>query len=334
MGQHDRSADRQATPQGTELLERYLAALQAERNLSAYTIRNYRSDLTDLLWAIQASGVDPLSLTRQDFRAYLARLSEEGIAKASLARRVSTAHAFYRYLAREELVRGDPLEGVSPPRGERRLPRFIEQEQLTSLIESADGDSPGNLRDRLILELLYAAGLRVSELAGLDLADVDVGDWNLRVHGKGNKERIALFGVSAAEALQRYLQLGRPRLARGAATALLLNRAGDRLSVRAIELLVQKYAAGVGIERRVFPHLFRHTFATHMLDRGADVRVVQELLGHASAATTQIYTHVTEERQRQVYNEAFYHAWRPRSERQAARRAARDAEPEKKKGPV
>jgi tyrosine recombinase XerC len=311
-------ADSSAAP-GKELVERYLTALQAERNLSAYTLRNYRSDLESLLEALCAAGCDPLEMTRQDFRGYLAGMSESGTARASIARRVSTAHSFYRYLAREGLLRGDPLEGVRPPRPERRLPRSITREQLQRLIEAPAGETPAALRDRAILEVLYGAGLRVSELAGLDLGSLDRDEWRLRVLGKGSKERIVLFGAPAAESLDRYLRAGRPHLVRGAASALFLNRSGGRLSVRAIELLVQKYGKQAGIAQHLHPHLLRHSFATDMLDGGADLRIVQELLGHASASTTQIYTHVTEERQRQVYTEAFYKQWRPRSERQAAR---------------
>lgn len=304
---------------GQDLVDLYLAALQAERNLSAYTLRNYRSDLGSLLAALQAAGCDPLRLTRQDFRAYLAKMSDAGTARASVARRVSTCHSFYRYLAREGMLKGDPLEGVRPPRRERRLPRFVTHEQIQLLLKAPAGETPAALRDRAILEVLYGAGLRVSELAGLDLGDLDLNDWKIRVLGKGRKERIALFGAPAADALERYLKAGRPKLVRGATAALLLNRSGGRLSVRAIELLVQKYGAAAGIEQHLFPHLFRHSFATDMLDGGADVRIVQELLGHESASTTQIYMHVTEERQRLVYTEAFYNEWRPRSERPAGR---------------
>jgi len=158
--------------------------------------------------------------------------------------------------------------------------------------------------------------------------DVDADDWSIRITAKGNKQRVALFGRPAADALAEYVRDGRPALVRTPSSALFLNsRGGGRLSVRAIELLVQRYAALAGIDRRVYPHLFRHSFATHLLDGGADVRIVQELLGHESAGTTQIYTHVTEERQRQVYTEAFYNQWHPRSERRSARSTTpRDAE--------
>ncbi|HTE86944.1 MAG TPA: tyrosine recombinase [Dehalococcoidia bacterium] len=303
------------------MIEGYLGGLDAERHLSAYTVRNYRTDLYHLLEWLELRRVAPKSITRAVFREYLGLLAARGTARASVTRKVSTIHAFYRHLTREGTLPRDPLEGVSPPRRERRLPSLLPQAQAGQFMEVAAGDDPGGLRDRAILELLYGAGLRVSELAGLDVADLDRDDGSARVTGKGNKQRIAVYGRPAAAALERYLKDGRPLLVRHATPALFLNhRGGERLSVRAIELLVRKYAGHAGIEQRVYPHLLRHSFATHLLDGGADVRIVQELLGHESAGTTQIYTHVTEERQRQVYTEAFYNQWHPRSERRTARK--------------
>lgn len=321
-----------ATPQppdGAGLVEAYLTALHAERHLSAYTVRNYRSDLYDLLRWLEARDIAPGQISRAVFREYLVTLNTRGTARASVTRKVSTAHSFYRHLAREGTLALDPLLGVSPPRRERRLPSLLPESQAASVMTAPNGDQPTALRDRAILELLYGAGLRVSELAGLDVVDLDRDDWSVRVTGKGNKQRIALYGRPAADALDRYLADARPLLVRAAAQALFLNgRGGGRLSVRGIELLVQRYAAQAGIERRVYPHLFRHSFATHLIDGGADVRIVQELLGHESAGTTQIYTHVTEERQREVYTQAFYNQWHPRSERRSAR--GRNTEQESK----
>jgi len=314
-------------PPGTELVEAYLFALNAERHLSGYTMRNYRTDLQHLLDWLELRRVAPRAITRAVFREYLGNLAALGAARASVTRKVSTIHAFYRHLAHEGLLARDPLEGVSPPRRERRLPSLLPQEQAVHFIEAAGGDDPASLRDRAILELLYGAGLRVSELAGLDVADLDRDDGSVRVTGKGNKQRIAVYGRPASKALDRYLADGRPLLARRDSTALFLNhRGGDRLSVRSIELLVRRYGARAGIDGRVYPHLLRHSFATHLLDGGADLRIVQELLGHESAGTTQIYTHVTEERQRQVYTEAFYNQWHPRSERRVTRFRAPDGE--------
>src|SRR5579875_1927449 len=327
--QRESTVPEQAPAPDAGLVDAYLAALQAERSLSQYTLRNYRSDLADLLAWLRARQCSLTQMTRARFREYLAELAARGSARASVIRRVSTIHAFYRFLAREGTLERDLLEGVRPPRRERRLPSMIERDQAARVLEMPEGQEPTALRDRAILEILYAAGLRVSELASLELGDIDPDDWTIRVTGKGNKQRVALYGRPAADALDRYLAAGRPQLARNPVTALFLNaRDGRRLSVRAIELLVQKYAARAGIEKRVYPHLLRHSFATHLLDGGADLRIVQELLGHESAGTTQINTHVTEERQRQVYTEAFYNEWQPRSERRAARarRAATESD--------
>jgi len=202
-------------------------------------------------------------------------------------------------------------------------------------VTAAPADDAFGLRDRAILELLYASGVRVAELVGLDLAALDLRENRVRVRGKGNKERIALFGRPAAEALTRYLAEGRPALAGGdslnlnnptAEQALFLNRDGRRLTARAVQILVRKTGIAAGIGKATHPHLLRHSFATHLLDGGADLRVVQELLGHASAGTTQIYTHVSQARQREVYNAAFYNAWRPPRKREEHGTAAGGSE--------
>jgi integrase/recombinase XerC len=290
-----------------ELIEVYLRYLTAERNLSPYTLRNYRTDLRDFGGYLEAEeGVGPLKVDRQAFRRYLARLREAGTATASIGRKVSTIHTFYRFLAREGIVERDPLLGVSSPKRERRLPEVLGKDQLTAIIEAADSDAPQGLRDRAILELMYAAGLRLAEVVGLDTTGVDVREQLVRVRGKGNKERVVIIGRPAAVTLQRYLREGRGKLARASETALFVNRDGQRLSGRSIQKIVRGHALKAGLDQRVFPHLLRHSFATHLLDGGAELRVVQELLGHASANTTQIYTHVTEEQQRRVYEQAFY----------------------------
>lgn len=290
-----------------ELIEPYVRYLKAERNLSSYTIRNYRADLFHFGRYLETEeGFGPLEVDRQSFRRYLARLREADMASASVSRKMSTIHTFYRFLVREGVLERDPLMGVTSPRRERRLPQILGKDQLTALIEAADSDVPQGLRDRAILELMYASGLRLAEVVGLDVAGVDLSEQLARVRGKGNKERIVLIGRPAAAALQRYLREGRPKLARAGETALFINRDGKRLSGRSVQKTVRKHALMAGLDQRVFPHLLRHSFATHMLDGGAELRVVQELLGHASANTTQIYTHVTEEQQRRVYTQAFY----------------------------
>jgi tyrosine recombinase XerC len=290
------------------LLDSYRQHLQG-RNLSPYTIRNYLSDLSHFLQFLQEEALSLQALSRQAFRHYLARLSQDGVAPASIARKVSTIRTFLRFLVQEGHLEHDPLSGVRGPKRPRRLPAYLSPEQVTALIEAASGASPGELRDRALLELLYACGLRVSEVTGLDVGDVDLLEGIARVRGKGGKERLVLMGRPAVQALRRYLRDGRPALLRQPhQQALFLNmRDGQRLSARSVQAIVRRYAQRAGIDRRVWPHLLRHTFATHMLDGGADLRVVQELLGHASPTSTQIYMHVTQEHQRRRYLEAFYH---------------------------
>jgi integrase/recombinase XerC len=290
------------------LLDSYRQHLQG-RNLSPYTIRNYLSDLSHFLQFLQEEALSLQTLSRQAFRHYLARLSQDGVAPASIARKVSTIRTFLRFLVQEGHLEHDPLSGVRGPKRPRRLPAYLSPEQVTALIEAASGAGPGELRDRALLELLYACGLRVSEVTGLDVGDVDLAEGIARVRGKGGKERLVLMGRPAVQALRRYLRDGRPALLRQPhQQALFLNmRDGQRLSARSVQAIVRRYAQRAGIDRRVWPHLLRHTFATHMLDGGADLRVVQELLGHASPTSTQIYMHVTQEHQRRRYLEAFYH---------------------------
>jgi tyrosine recombinase XerC len=289
------------------LLVAYERYLVAEKNLSRFTIRNYRSDLADFARFLQEQeNLEPMEADRHSFRRYLAHSRDKGIATASLTRRASTIRSFYRFLTREGHLTSNPLAGVSAPKRERRLPSILTKDDLTALIQSADEDSPQGLRNRAILELMYAAGIRLSEVVGLDLKNIDLDQRSLLVRGKGNKERMVIVGAPAQEALGRYMTRARPKLSDGETTALFLNRDGGRLSGRSIQQIVRRHALKAGLDVRVHPHLLRHSFATHLLDGGAELRVVQELLGHASASTTQIYTHVTEEQARRVYNQAFY----------------------------
>lgn len=312
------------------LLGRYLAVLVAERNLSAYTVRNYTADLHHLFNYLDEHAVEPLELTRVSFRGYLASMMEADVARGSITRRTSTARSFYKWLRLTGVMREDPLANVRGPKQAKRLPHVLTLEHITQLISAADGEKPADLRDRALLELMYACGLRVSEAVSLDTGVIDLEQRSMIVTGKGNKQRRVLMGAPARAAVERYLRHGRGRLMgsrkhkadgrdqstesrtqadterraesakRPAHGALFLNRSGGRLSQRAVQLIVRKYALAAGIDERVHPHLLRHTFATHLLDGGADLRVVQELMGHANPNTTQIYLHVTEEQQRKV----------------------------------
>jgi len=289
-----------------ELLEAYVRYLVAEKNLSELTLRNYRGDLLHFTrWLEANEDAGPLEADRYMARRYLGELKGSGMATGSLTRKVSTIRSFYKWLVREGRVDSSPLTGLVAPKRERRLPVVLSREDLAALIESADATTPQGLRNRAILELMYASGVRISEAAVSNAKVLDLEEQTLIVRGKGNKERMVLVGGPATRALKRYLAKGRPNLAVGSEEALFLNRDGARLSARSIQKIVREHALKAGFDERIWPHLLRHSFATHLLDGGADLRVVQELLGHASAQTTQIYTHVTEARQRETMKAAM-----------------------------
>jgi site-specific recombinase XerD len=281
-------------------LEAYLRELQAVGNRSGYTIRNYRSDIGHFLAYCEDEGIEPLEMNRQVFRAYLGTLRERGMVAASITRRTSTVHGFYKYLLREGATEKDLLYGVALPKKPKRLPKVLDHSVIEALMKAPDLSTPQGLRDRAIFELLYGGGLRISELVGLDTGQLDLDYGATIVRGKGSKERVVLFGQPATDAIDAYLQAGRPRLASGPEPALFLNRSGGRLTARSVQSIIKRQALGAGIIQDVHPHLLRHSFATHLLDGGADLRIVQDLLGHSSANTTQIYTHVSRARQAEV----------------------------------
>ncbi|MCL4230350.1 MAG: tyrosine recombinase [Dehalococcoidia bacterium] len=281
-------------------LEAYLRELRAVGNRSPYTIRNYRGDIGHFLGWCEERGYDPLGITRATFRTYLGELREGGMVAASITRRTSTIHGFYRYLLREGATTKDLLYGIALPKRPQRLPKVIDPALIDALLAAPDPSTPQGLRDRAILELLYGGGLRVSEVVALDAGQVSLDYGEAVVRGKGAKERVVVFGRPAIRALESYLYNGRPALAAGTVGALFLNRFGGRLTVRSVQTMIKRQALAAGIPGDVHPHLLRHSFATHMLDGGADLRVVQDLLGHSSATTTQIYTHVSQARQAEV----------------------------------
>ena len=285
------------------LLERFLTYLEASRNASPYTVKNYRNDIAQFLAYCQAQGVHSLQdVDRSLLRGYLAELDAAGYVKASIARRVAELRSFGDFLMREEVLEHNPFRQVGAPRIPQRLPRYLTVAELEILLAVPDTSTPRGLRDRAIIEVLYAAGIRVSELVSLDLGDVDLDQAQVRVIGKGSKERIGLLGRPAVHAVRTYLRVGRPALLKKQPTgALWLNHRGGRLTVRGVALILSQAGKQAGIHTPVSPHILRHTFATHLLDGGADLRVVQELLGHASLVTTQIYTHVSQSRAREVY---------------------------------
>lgn len=295
-------------------LERFAVHLEVERNLSSYTVRNYSMDVLGFLEFLRREGVASLEgVLPSHIRQYLGELLSSGIVRASVARKLSALRSFFRFLNNEGLIHSDPLSKVSGPKREKRLPEFLTASEIRTLIESPDTSTPYGMRDRALLELLYASGLRVSEIVSLDVKQVDISVRQIRVRGKGSKERMVLMGEPAARALEAYLKFGRPKLLGKRKTeALFLNRYGRRIAERRVQYLLKAYAKQIGLGDRLHPHMVRHTFATHMLDGGADLRVVQELLGHASLSSTQVYTHVTKGQMRRRYLEAH-----PRSRRSA-----------------
>jgi integrase/recombinase XerC len=285
-----------------EVFNKYINYLEAERNVSPYTVRNYKADLLDFFYFLKKKKADSLEVDRKVLRDYLTYLTKQGIVKASIARKLSAIRSFYRYLVREKIISANPIEMVSSPKLDKRLPSFLTLEEVERLLNAPDLSTPQGQRDRALLELLYASGLRVSELVNLNLNQIDLDTNEIRVWGKGSKERMVLMGEPAAEALRNYLKQGRPKLlAEKRGNALFLNRYGQRLPERRVQRILEQYAKKSDIGKRVHPHMLRHTFATHLLDGGADLRVVQELLGHARLSSTQIYTHVTKGQARKVY---------------------------------
>ena len=291
------------------LVSRYPAFLWGQRGLSENTVRVYLADLAPFRAFLAAEGLDLADMDRQLLRGYLAWLATEarggsqGYARVSIARKLTVLRAFYRFLVQEGLFRSSPVPSGRSFRVkvEKRLPGFLGRREVERLLDVPDDFTPVGVRDRAILEVLYSCGVRLAEIQGLDLDSINLPRRAILVRGKGSKERWVLFGRPTEAALRRYLREARPRLAGKSASALFLNRYGARLSRRSVEKLVSRYAARAGTRDGVHPHTLRHTFATHMLEGGADLRVIQELLGHSSPSTTQVYTHVTKQEALNAY---------------------------------
>jgi len=319
-------------------IARFLQYLAVERNASAYTVKSYREDLTALCEYLGQSCrgklPSPGAVTVLDLRGYVAALTESGYAKTSIARHLASLRSFFRFGQREGWAKTNPAKPLRNPRKGRSLPHFLSADDLGRLFDAPPANEPMGLRDRAILETMYSAGLRVSEVVGLDDGDLDFEAGILRIRGKGRRERLAPVGSYAARALRRWLK---SRVTKGAAagvsgsaskkslastagqassgtqarktakknaedaTPVFVNKFGQRLTTRSVARMLEKYLKLTGLDRRTTPHSLRHSFATHLLDRGADIRSVQELLGHKSLVTTQIYTHVSTAALRKVY---------------------------------
>jgi integrase/recombinase XerD len=292
-------------------VEQFLAVSAAR--LAPRTVEAYRRDLTALGGFL---GQAPSKATREELERYVAELRAKGLAATTIARRLAAVRSFFRHQVLVGAREDNPAVDIGLPRRARRLPRTLSAGEAERLVEAASGTGPRDLRDRALVELLYGAGLRVSEAVGLERGGVDLEERLVRSIGKGGKERIVPLGRSAADALRRYLSRGRPFLDRRHRPELFLNAQGGPLTRAGAFLILRRLAEKAGLEpSRIHPHLLRHSFATHLLEGGADLRSVQEMLGHADLATTELYTHVTDRRRREAYFSAHPHAKRRSGQR-------------------
>jgi integrase/recombinase XerC len=299
-----------------QYIDRFADYLKYQRNASAHTLRNYLSDLGqfyDHLCPRDSDGnraeIDIRQIDHITIREYMASLYRDSRKKSSIARKLATLRTFFKFLCREQVLESNPARLVSSPRQEKRLPKVISVDDVVHFIETPNTETMLGKRDRAIIELLYATGCRVSEIAGMNLADFDLKNQTIRVRGKGRKERFVPFGSKAKEALNAYLLERSSLLAEAPehkrdANAVFLNYQGTRISTRSIARLIEKYVKECALAQNISPHSLRHSVATHLLSAGADLRAIQELLGHARLSTTQIYTHVSIEQLMQVYDKA------------------------------
>ncbi|HYP27989.1 MAG TPA: tyrosine recombinase XerC [Blastocatellia bacterium] len=299
-----------------EYLDRFGDHLKYERNVSEHTLRNYISDLEqfyDYLCPVNPGGerrhIDIKQIDHITIREYLAKLYQEKRKKTSIARKLATLRTFFKFLCREQVLEMNPARLVASPRLEKKLPKVISFEDVVRFIETPDTDTVLGKRDRAILELLYASGVRVAELAGLNLEDIDFTHDSIRVRGKGRKERIVPFGSPAKDALQKYMGVRGELLVEAPEdmrdpSALFLNYQGTRITTRSVGRMIDKYVRECAMAHDISPHSLRHCFATHLLDNGADMRSIQELLGHARLSSTQIYAQVSMEKIMKVYDKA------------------------------
>jgi len=285
-------------------IEKFIRYLEIEKNYSGHTILNYKLDLEDFgrfLSGTELERIDYLAL-----RKYLAVLKEKNLGNRTVGRRLSALRSFFKFLTREGYIKANPILMLSSPKLEKHLPSFMTEEEVKKLIESAfaknDSDLSG-LRDRAILEAFYSSGLRISELVGLNLDDIDFISGIVKIRGKGKKERVVPIGEAELLAIRRYLDKRKKQ-----SPAVFLNKNSSRITARGVRFILVKYLRLAEIKPGVSAHTFRHSFATHLLNRGADLRTVQELLGHANLSTTQIYTHLTTEKLKSVYDKAHPHA--------------------------
>jgi integrase/recombinase XerC len=309
---------------GTDYLENFLSYLRNERQASEHTINSYRIDIEQFVHLGFECNVDNFDWSRADIysaRTYIVTLGEEKLARTSILRKISSLRSFYRFLVREGAVKNNPFVGITSPKKSKMLPKYMSVEEVSRLLDAPEiywkealskgiakneeSASFAAARDSAVLEVIYSGGLRISEALGLNFEDIDLSSGIFKVRGKGKKERIEALGTPAVRALKKYYKL---RALRSSVfhprSPVFINRFGNRLSSRSFQRLFKNYLITAELPHDMTPHKLRHSFATHLLDAGADLRSVQELLGHASLSTTQIYTHISTERMKQVYNAA------------------------------
>lgn len=295
-----------------EHVDGFLKHLAATRGASEHTLRAYRIDLDELLVFLDQRGIrEPREVTPRTLRGFLARLDDRGLARTTIQRKLSAVRSMFKLLLEQGWIDTHPAAGLRQARTARTLPTHLEAAEIERLLEAPDLTTPAGRRDRALLEVMYSAGTRAAETLALDAGDLDLGRGIARVQGKGRKERLAPLGSHALRALERYLEdPARPHGVAPDKHAVFLNPRGRRLTTRTLGRIVDRHALAAGIHRRATPHTLRHSFATHLLDAGADLRAVQELLGHEHLVTTQIYTHVSIERLRKIYEQAHPRAVR------------------------
>ncbi|MGS0746800.1 tyrosine recombinase XerC [Syntrophomonas erecta subsp. sporosyntropha] len=293
-------------------IEGFLDHLRIERSASNLTLISYRTDLIQFFtflsqeYAVPQQSISTNLLNHKSVRQYLAQMQEKGMSRATMARKLAALRSFVRYLCRENVLESNPIAAVATPKQDKKLPKFLYPVEMEVLLEAPDVSKTMGIRDKAILETLYATGLRVSELTGLNVDDIFIDEELIKVRGKGNKERIVPLGSKAREGISIYLSHSRPLLQAKNATvdnAVFLNKYGSRLSERSVRNILNKYVDQVALNQKVSPHTLRHSFATHLLNAGADLRSVQELLGHVKLSTTQIYTHLTREDIKTIHND-------------------------------
>ncbi len=287
-------------------LKEYLTTLKLERNLSGNTVSSYKNDISSLLGFLEALNItDPSQVSKKELNSFFSSLSKTGLSSNSAARYYSSIKGFFRYLFIQNYIKENPMEKVSSPKLKKGLPLVLSVTEVDSILSRPDTSNMLGLRDKALLELLYACGVRVSELLGLKVSDLFFNEEMIRVFGKGSKERLVPVGRSAVKWVNEYLIKSRPMLEKKykSENFLFLNKRGTKLSRMGIWKIVDKYVKDAGIKKEVHPHTFRHSFATHLLEGGADLRAVQEMLGHADISTTQIYTHIDREYIKQMHKD-------------------------------